>query len=197
MSDDQTADGLREKIKKPGLHTHGELWDWINQLDARCKAGDLPTDYCTWEGLLTILDTVYPESVLPTTCKRDEPDRDPGARIVSLLRWHDEKDKRIAALAAERGEHVSARKHLSDLVAKKNDRAERAEAGRDQAKRDRKTALIGNSKQHAENARLRAVVEKLIAASDPDVLVRDIPEVRRWACRKARAVLDAKEVGDA
>ena len=38
----------------------------------------------TWDTLMHILDSVYPATVFPTL--PDIPDRDPGPRIVSLLR---------------------------------------------------------------------------------------------------------------
>ncbi len=75
--------------------------------DAECKAGRLPRDYCTWEGLLCILDTVYPESVIPTTRVKDEPDRDVGARVVALIRWVAELDAANARLTTA-AEHMQA-----------------------------------------------------------------------------------------
>jgi len=41
----------------------------------------------TWDGMLSILDAHWPQSLVPTTHQTDEPKRDPGARIVSLIRW--------------------------------------------------------------------------------------------------------------
>jgi hypothetical protein len=41
----------------------------------------------SWAGLMDLLDEHWPEDVFPTVPDRE--DRDPGARIVSLLRWLD------------------------------------------------------------------------------------------------------------
>lgn len=38
----------------------------------------------SWDGLMSILDQHYRESVFPTL--PDDPDRDPGPRIISLIR---------------------------------------------------------------------------------------------------------------
>lgn len=43
-----------------------------------------------WDVLLEILNKVYPADIFPTTHMIDEPDRDPGPRIVALIRWVDE-----------------------------------------------------------------------------------------------------------
>lgn len=39
----------------------------------------------SWEGLMSLLDEHWPESMIPTLS--DDVSRDPGPRIVSLLRW--------------------------------------------------------------------------------------------------------------
>lgn len=38
----------------------------------------------SWDGLMSLLDEHYPEDIFPTLI--DGPDRDPGPRIVSMLR---------------------------------------------------------------------------------------------------------------
>lgn len=38
----------------------------------------------SWDGLLLILDQIYPETIFPTLS--DDPGRDSGPRIISLLR---------------------------------------------------------------------------------------------------------------
>ena len=39
----------------------------------------------TWDGLMALLDEHWPEDIFPTM--EDTKGRDPGPRIVSLLRW--------------------------------------------------------------------------------------------------------------
>lgn len=41
----------------------------------------------TWAGLISLLDEHWPEDLIPTT--EDDPTRDEGPRIVSLIRWVD------------------------------------------------------------------------------------------------------------
>lgn len=41
----------------------------------------------TWDGLMSLLDEKWPEDIFPT--REDDSERDPGPRIVSLLRWVD------------------------------------------------------------------------------------------------------------
>lgn len=42
----------------------------------------------SWDGLMSLVDEHYPEDIFPTM--EDRPNRDPGPRIVSLLRTVDE-----------------------------------------------------------------------------------------------------------
>lgn len=48
-----------------------------------------------WRGLMAILEDIYPEDIFPTMA--DDPKRDAGPRIVSLLRVVDELRKRLRA----------------------------------------------------------------------------------------------------
>lgn len=50
----------------------------------------------TWTGLMALLDEHWPEEVFPT--RTDHPDRDPGPRIISLLRQVDRLQARIGTL---------------------------------------------------------------------------------------------------
>ena len=50
----------------------------------------------SWQGLMSLLDEHYPESIFPTT--EDREDRDPGPRIVSLIRQIDELKTMIKLL---------------------------------------------------------------------------------------------------
>jgi hypothetical protein len=47
----------------------------------------------SWDGLMELMDEHWPADIFPT--RPDDPNRDPGPRIVSLLRW-------VAGLASER-----------------------------------------------------------------------------------------------
>jgi hypothetical protein len=47
-----------------------------------------------WHGLMAILDYAYPESIFPST--EDAMGRDPGPRIVSLIRHFDEARAQLA-----------------------------------------------------------------------------------------------------
>lgn len=65
----------------------------------------------TWDGLMELLDEKWPEDIFPTL--DDDNQRDPGPRIVSLLRWVDQ----LRAEAAEREEgHRGALNAMDDVV---------------------------------------------------------------------------------
>lgn len=53
----------------------------------------------SWDGLMELLDEHFPEDLIPT--RDDDPYRDPGPRIVSLIRRLDAALARIAAADAE------------------------------------------------------------------------------------------------
>ena len=68
---------------KHGL-THSEL----GELDPDFEAADHgPTRPASWGDLMALLDECWPADFFPTL--EDDPTRDAGARIVSLLRWVD------------------------------------------------------------------------------------------------------------
>lgn len=52
----------------------------------------------TLNGIVSALDRHYPASVFPTTRLTDEPDRDLGPRVVSLIRWVGELQRENADL---------------------------------------------------------------------------------------------------
>ena len=57
----------------------------------------------TWDGLMSLLDEHWPDDIFPTMADRE--DRDPGPRIVSLIRTVDQlralqRDDRDTAIAA-------------------------------------------------------------------------------------------------
>lgn len=51
-----------------------------------------------WHGLMAILEDIYPEGIFPTMA--DDPKRDAGPRIVSLIRVVDELQARLDAVEA-------------------------------------------------------------------------------------------------
>jgi hypothetical protein len=53
----------------------------------------------SWDGLMSLLDEHWPQSIFPTTL--DHPARDPGPRIVSLLRWVDNLRAQVELQTAE------------------------------------------------------------------------------------------------
>lgn len=50
----------------------------------------------TWDGLMSLLDQYWPEDIFPTL--PDDPGRDPGPRIVSLLRGVDTQRAEVERL---------------------------------------------------------------------------------------------------
>lgn len=60
------------------------------QKDKRIAALEAELDGRDWSVLMRLLDKHWPSSVFPTTHEREEPERDPGPRIVALIRWVDE-----------------------------------------------------------------------------------------------------------
>lgn len=50
----------------------------------------------TWDGLMALLDEHWPADIFPTLA--DDPDRDPGPRIVSLLRWVEQQRAEVDRL---------------------------------------------------------------------------------------------------
>jgi hypothetical protein len=58
----------------------------------------------TWDGLLQILDELYPEDVFPTASgPADRMSRDPGPRIISLTRALHAAEARVRQLELEAG----------------------------------------------------------------------------------------------
>lgn len=56
----------------------------------------------TWDGLMHLLDEHWPESMMPTLS--DDVSRDPGPRIVSLLRWVEALRAQVEQIKARREE---------------------------------------------------------------------------------------------
>lgn len=63
---------------------YGSLHDW----SAAHVAAEVVAALGSWDFLMALLDQHYPESIFPTTL--DNPDLDPGPRIVSLIRVIDQ-----------------------------------------------------------------------------------------------------------
>lgn len=65
---------------EPGIFT----WcDWVNH-----AATAVVEDLMSWDFLMALLNTHYPEDIFPTL--EDTPNRDPGPRIISLIRVIDQ-----------------------------------------------------------------------------------------------------------
>jgi len=99
----------------------GHLRHWGEQLDT---LPNVFVDVCnavveeverlqTWDGMLSILNLHWPPSLVPTTHQTDEPKRDPGARIVSLIRWVEEQQAEVKRLRREAAT-ASTRKGIRD-----------------------------------------------------------------------------------
>lgn len=63
------------------------LCDAVDDLHALTEAADEIERLHTWGGLMSLLDEHWPEDLFPTL--EDNQHRDPGVRIVSLIRWVD------------------------------------------------------------------------------------------------------------
>jgi hypothetical protein len=79
----------------------------------------------SWDGLMSILDEHYPADLIPTTYD-DDPARDPGPRIVSLIRSVSELRTQLEAVRkyaedraayGRRGRTVGSARIASDLFA--------------------------------------------------------------------------------
>lgn len=105
---DANQDSGNALVAAPGMPVCGTGWGEQALSDADLIA-HAPTDLAalcdeverlhSWDGLLSLLDEHWPEDIFPT--KDDDPGRDPGPRVVSLLRALDaEKNRADAAEAA-------------------------------------------------------------------------------------------------
>ncbi|MFB7798953.1 hypothetical protein [Isoptericola sp. NPDC056134] len=68
----------------------------------------------TWDGLMSLLDEHWPESLFPTLA--DDESRDAGARIVSLIRWvqQQRRDVEIACGAEASADAWAQRAHAAE-----------------------------------------------------------------------------------
>ena len=99
MSDDITA-RARDLLAgpKPYFHRDKQAYSCLSELLAEVER------LHTWDGLMSLLDEHWPDDIFPTL--RDDASRDPGPRIVSLLRWVEQlnvevENQRTRALDAE------------------------------------------------------------------------------------------------
>lgn len=66
----------------------------------------------TWDGLMSLLDEHWPEVIFPTI--EDQESRDPGPRIVSLIRWVDQLRAPSMSFSDEIGAmHIAA--HAAEM----------------------------------------------------------------------------------
>jgi hypothetical protein len=63
--------------------------DWlaVHPAAPAAEADEVDCGHHSWAGLMALLDEHWPADLFPT--REDDPGRDAGARIVSLLRWVD------------------------------------------------------------------------------------------------------------
>ena len=150
----------------------------------------------TWDGLISLLDEHWPDDIFPTM--EDSENRDPGPRIVSLIRWVEQLRGSVESLqkaCKTLGEIITRANHMvldatgaHDLIAEDGDgdwaavwdrMAElcaEAQHLRGLQRDDRATAIAAIAERDAANAeveRLRAIVERVRALHYP---VRDITD---------------------
>lgn len=57
----------------------------------------------TWNGLMELMDEKWPEDIFPT--REDDTARDPGPRILSLLRWNIRLRRELAEMETDRDKY--------------------------------------------------------------------------------------------
>jgi hypothetical protein len=138
----------------------------------------------SWDGLLALLDDHWPEDIFPT--KPDSETRDPGSRIVSLLRWVERLRAELVGTKAafDRAWEVHTEICSEDELRAANQRAEQAEAERDALKAAIADAEncwpdpFGNwSAEQADAARtMKSILLTRLAALDTPGTATDTPE---------------------
>jgi len=90
-----------------------DIRDWHNKTRDRRVGALLTTlDHLrTWNGLMELMDEKWPEDIFPT--REDDTARDPGPRILSLLRWNIRLRRELAEVKAERDD-LAAQHHVGD-----------------------------------------------------------------------------------
>lgn len=96
-SAEQQARDLLDEMEIEGAQNFsaGELVELANLIGERNQLAREVDRLRTWDGLMELLDEHWPDDIFPTTDDTDR--RDPGPRIVSLIRWVD----RLRAREAE------------------------------------------------------------------------------------------------
>ena len=83
----------------------GDAMTALNDWRGRAERAEAEVERLhSWDGLMGLLDERWPDDIFPTL--PDDNRRDPGPRIVSLLRW----------LASEREAHAGLRARLEALL---------------------------------------------------------------------------------
>ena len=99
MTDDVLARAKRslsECMTPPISYPLSLMADLIDLVEAQAAEID---QFHSWDGLMSLLDAHWPEKIFPT--RRDHPARDPGPRIISLLRTVEAQSKQLAAIREE------------------------------------------------------------------------------------------------
>lgn len=99
--------------RTPGVTTATQLVADLISL-AESQAAEIQRLH-SWDGLMSILDGHYRESVFPT--EADNPDRDPGPRIISLIRNLDRRTKQLAAIREINSLKLPGMQVLDDILA--------------------------------------------------------------------------------
>jgi hypothetical protein len=90
MADDEDPDcpiGSARCARADG-HDGEHVWESAMTDRPQCDDDDEDCGHHSWAGLMRLLDEHWPEDIFPTKYD-DDPKRDAGPRIVSLMRWVD------------------------------------------------------------------------------------------------------------
>lgn len=117
MNDTDHLPAIRELID---LHRHIPNVGPQLTFEAETWLTDELTRLHTWDGLMSLLDDHWPESIFPTV--EDREDRDAGPRIVSLIRWVDqlrtERDEARREQATAYNQAIDADEKLAEARSK-------------------------------------------------------------------------------
>jgi len=118
----------------------------------------------SWHGLMSVLDEKYPEDIFPT--REDDDARDPGPRIVSLVRWVDRlraENKSMRENVAHAAAIVAGESNYEEIEAVRTERdrlrTRLAEADR-VALHNTETFVRKLNEANAENAALAAKLDR-------------------------------------
>jgi hypothetical protein len=68
---------------------HGDAFEVLSKGRPQFDDDDEDCGHHSWTGLMQLLDEHWPDDIFPTKYA-DDPKRDAGPRIVSLMRWVDQ-----------------------------------------------------------------------------------------------------------